>query len=375
MSVLKIFPTLYKRDSKAKVLQWDLRVIKNDSGIATIVTTHGQEGGKMQTTRDPITKGKNIGKANETTPEQQALAEAEAKWTKQQERKGYVADKKNLDTDTRPGFEPMLAHRYDKYPEKIVFPCIGQPKLDGHRCGATVENQTVVLTSRKREVIQGLPHIELALAGFAPVGDAVRFDGELYNHDYKDKFEELTGFIRSKTPKEGFEVVQYHIYDLANENIFYDRWMQLKALFEDTLESQVLIPVIGRIIEDEADALKYFKECVAAGYEGAMLRNFEGLYVGKRSYDLQKVKSFEDAEFKIVGVKEGRGKLAGHAIFSCETQAGAEFDVKLKGETERLAEIYQNPEPYLGQMLTVQFQGYTNGNVPRFPVGLRIRED
>ena len=33
-------------------------------------------------------------------------------------------------------------------------------------------------------------------------------------------------------------------------------------------------------------------------------------------------------------------------------------------------------EKYKGKMLTVQYQGYTNkNNVPRFPIGLRIRED
>ena len=75
--------TLYKLSTTGKLLQWDIRVEDNQDGTASIVTDHGQVGGKIQTTSDLITGGKNIGKANETTVQEQANKEALSKWKKQ----------------------------------------------------------------------------------------------------------------------------------------------------------------------------------------------------------------------------------------------------------------------------------------------------
>ena len=81
-------------------------------------------------------------------------------------------------------------------------------------------------------------------------------------------------------------------------------------------------------------------------------------------------------EFKIVGVKEGKGKLAGKAIFTCRTDAGTEFDVKMKGAIADLAKYFDDPSLAIGKQLTVQYQNMTDkSGVPRFPVGLRLRED
>ena len=106
-----------------------------------------------------------------------------------------------------------------------------------------------------------------------------------------------------------------------------------------------------------------------------MVRNFQGAYVNKRSVDLLKVKEFDSSEFKVVGVEEGRGKLAGHAIFVCESGT-TQFRTKMKGETSRLKEYFENPTSVLGRMLEVKYQGLTNkAGVPRFPVALRFRDD
>lgn len=371
---MKTFPTLYKTDSKGKIQSWDIASdIHQDGGIIRVV--HGRVGGAMQETFDLIREGKNLGKANATTAAQQAEAEAEAKWTKQQERKGYKLSADAI--DERPGIEPMLAHRYDQHPEKIKFPAFLQPKLDGHRCLAIVENGTAKLFSRKRSPITGLPHIEAALVRF--VGESkerIEFDGELYNHTYKDKFEELTGFIRSQEPKEGHEAVEYHIYDTPHEIAYGLRLDILREQFGDQGSFGPLVLVQTEYVENEDSAMEWFGEFRTQGYEGAMLRNGEGLYLGKRSYDLQKMKSFVDDEFTIIGVGEGRGKLAGHAIFQCETKTGTQFDVKMKGELTKLKAIFDNQKAYIGKQLTVSYQGLTGANqVPRFPVGLRLRED
>lgn len=373
MSLVKAFPSLFQKSKSGKIKLWNISVHQFVEG-GEIRTEYGIVQGKMQISNDLVTKGKNIGKTNETTPVQQAVAEAESKWTKKQEREGYVQSMMDTDKDERPGIDPMLAHRYDKYPDAMNFPCYVQPKLDGHRCIAIIKDGKCELWSRSRTIISGVPHINAALLKqFGGNQEQLILDGELYNHDYKAKFEELASFIRSGTPKVGHEAVQFHIYDLVDYEMPYAmRYKTLSYLLFCVPKPLVQVDTLPKT-QDEVT--KTFKDFRAMGYEGAMLRDPESMYTGDRSYGLLKVKEFDDSEFKIVNVNEGRGKLKGHAIFECVTEDGVTFEAKLKGDTEHLKTIFENPKDYIGKSLTVQYQGRTKNNIPRFPVGLRVRQD
>ena len=273
----------------------------------------------------------------------------------------------------------MLAHKFSEQAHKIVYPAYAQPKFDGHRCIAVIESGKATLWTRTRKPITGLPHIVSALEAWAKKARRdIVLDGELYNHDYKDNFEDLSSFIRTPEAKPGHEVVQYHVYDVAaNSTEFGDRHSILSTF---KLEAP-LVAVETVEVADEDELMLAFESFLAQGYEGLMVRNAAGKYVNKRSYDLQKVKEFDDAEFVVVGVEEGRGKLAGHAIFVCEMTAilsgtDGRFRVKLKGKTADLKAYFENPKLVIGKQLTVRYQGITNKTgVPRFPVGVRIRED
>lgn len=130
------------------------------------------------------------------------------------------------------------------------------------------------------------------------------------------------------------------------------------------------------VVNDEDELMDAFDHFVAEGYEGCMVRNMSGLYVNKRSYDLQKVKEFDDSEFKIVGVKVGtKGSMAGKAVFTCQLPNGDTFDCKMKGSMDELKKYADDSSLVIGKILTVQFQGYTKYGIPRFPVGLRFREE
>ena len=126
-------PTLYSLNSNGSVQQWTITVNKN-----VITKTYGQVGGKIQTVNDIVPKGKNVGRANETTPAEQALAEANAQWEKKQ-KNGYVKSEKLAKTgavDSKfvaGGIDPMLAHKFRDHADKIKFPAFAQPKLDGIR--------------------------------------------------------------------------------------------------------------------------------------------------------------------------------------------------------------------------------------------------
>jgi len=367
-------PTLYKKTSTGADQMWEISVNQN-----TIITRFGQVGGKIQTTQDIIKTGKNIGRSNETSAIEQAELEAKAQWEKKKTAKGYVeslsdARKGKVDKLVEGGIFPMLAHRFDEQGHKIVYPAVAQPKFDGHRCIAVVEGGKGSLWSRTRKPITGLPHIIRDVELWAQKTGRldIVLDGELYNHDYREKFEELTSFIRNADPKPGHEVVQYHIYDVAGPGSFMDRHAILSAF---SLVG-VMVNVETVSVTDEDDLMSAFERFLVQGYEGLMVRNMAGEYVNKRSYDLQKVKEFIDEEFVVTGVEEGRGKLAGHGIFVCKTRDGVEFRAKMVGGIEKLRLYYDRPEFVVGKLLTVKFQGYTAKNgAPRFPVALRLREN
>jgi DNA ligase-1 len=379
---LNLLPTLYKKTSTGKVQTWRIDVeTSTEDFTATIVTTYGQLNGKMQVAREVIKEGKNIGKANETSVFEQARAEAASQYD-QKLKKGYVlspdaALEGKIDTNAiTGGIEPMLAHSYDKQGHKISFPAFVQPKLDGHRCIAIVQDGKCTLWSRTRKPINSMPHIEKELEGLYPT-DTVILDGELYNHDYREAFEKLTSKIKQSTPQPGHEVVQYWVYDVATNNTdnFSARKEQLDGLSSATVTGGSIVVVDTEEVQDAEEMQDIFGIYLAFGFEGLMLRNAKGLYKNKRSYDLQKVKVMVDDEFEVVGITEGKGKMAGKAIFVCNNGDGKEFSVKMMGTLESLREYFKNPDEWIGKPLTVKYQNLSADGIPRFPIGLRFRED
>lgn len=368
-------PTLYKRSTTGALQEWTIFTEGN-----VIVTRWGQSDGAIQETRDVIKEGKNQGKKNETSPEEQAELEAKAKWELKKKKNLYVEQSDSamsgaVDDLVEGGISPMLAHRYDKHGHKIQFPAYAQPKLDGHRCVVIVRDGKASMWTRTRKRIPCLPHITEQFESLIE-GDAV-FDGELYHHDYKENFEELTSYIRQQLePKKGYEVVQYHTYDFPHESGFGDRFDALSGFFQEVPEHYAIKLVETHGVDTGEQAIDLFHHFLGQGYEGLMLRNAEGGYKNSRSYDLQKVKQFDDDEFEVVGVEEGRGKLAGHAMFVCQMKSGSTFTAKMKGELNELKKYLKDPKLAVGHMVTVQYQGLTGANgVPRFPVVLRFRDE
>ena len=371
--MLTTFPTLYKRNSNGSIQEWTVRVSKS-----TITTVFGQKDSlSLQTTAETIAAGKNIGRANETTPDQQALAEATSRWEKKA-KKGYVetlsaakSGKVNAAFITG-GVDVMLAQKYRDHAAKITFPAYTQPKLDGIRCVAILDNGVCTLWTRTRKPILGVPHVIAALEKMLP-GRTATFDGELYNHTYKNRFEEIVSFVRQTTPKPGHEVVEYHVYDMVSTGTFDDR-LYLRGQLLRCNQTGPIVMVDTLAVKDEADLLDAVTTNVTLGYEGTMVRNAASYYVGKRSYDLQKIKEFDDAEFQIVGVTAGRGRMTECAVFVCETATGDQFSCKMEGALDNLKPFLSRPDSVIGKMLTVRYQGLTNGNVPRFPIGVTVRD-
>lgn len=379
---MKKFPTLYKKTTSGKTQIWDIAVEGS-----TIIERYGQKGGKIQERKDTVKVGKNIGKKNETTPAEQAEAEALAKWTKKAE-KDYRENESEISKARTisyfGGLFPMLAHKYKDNKSKVIFPCYVQPKLDGIRCIASYKGDKIQLWFRSGKEVTTMDHLKKELLSVMDKGDIV--DGELYIHN--DDFNRIGGCIRRdvNVKPEDAKKIEYHIYDYP---IFWrDEVLQKTAPFNlrklrmraASFQGCSHLKVVDTFeIKSEEEMFKYFQEFVSNGYEGIMIRNANGLYQSNvRSYDLLKYKEFEEDEFEICGYSEGRG-IYQNAVgdFTCKMKNGKTFGCKLKGKgvVELMKEYFKKPELFMHKQLTVIYQGVSEDGVPRFPVGKSLRWD
>src|ERR1035437_1716741 len=272
-------PTLYARSSTGAILEWGIAVEGNK-----YCTTTGQQGGQKITTKPTIAKPKNAGQANSTTAEQQAEAEAVAKWKKKIKREGYWEDIKDIDKKGR-FIEPMLAQKLHEHPEKVIFPCMVDRKYNGGRVVASVDG----LFSRKGEHYMSIPHIESALQPLFEKYPDLVLDGEGYNENLRFKLNELMSILRtnklSKLTPEFFyrseQIVRLYVYDgygfdgVTEDTGNLKRREALKALVKD-IPYVVWVPFKRANTLDEVYAI--YGEYVAEGMEGAIIRNFNAPY-------------------------------------------------------------------------------------------------
>ena len=338
-------PTLYGRSTNGKIKEWNISVLQMGDGTCYIETEHGYETGKKQLDQRYVGEGKNIGRANETTVYEQACSEARSAHSRKKD-SGYVADKDNIPSESDGMFLPMLAHRYDKHSKKINYPCWVQPKLDGVRMLARKENGTVTMWSRQGKPIDIPDKINAQLCDMLEDGQCT--DGELYVHGWT--FQRIIAAVKKK--RDDTDLLEYHIYDSPHKTLEFEERMPECGIGSIKFPAYCQVwSVIGNNIkfvktysandQEEFDALE--SNFIHQTYEGMMARNKSSLYKFKnRSYDLQKVKRFQDDEYEIIGGKDGSGREAGMIVFKCVTSGGLEFDVRPRGSHEERAEQYKN---------------------------------
>jgi DNA ligase-1 len=373
---MKTFPTLFKKSKAGKVSEWNISVLKESNGSVCISVTYGYIDGKKQTTDKSIECGKNIGKANETTPLDQAISEAESQWKKQLD-KGYVED---LDDVNSIVYLPMLAHPFEKKEKHLSYPCYAQPKFDGVRSLCTIKGDDIVFTSRKGKVFFNHQHLHKDVRNLLNALDNVLYlDGELYSDVIS--FQRLVGLVKKeKITEEDIEDIKYidfRVYDcILKPNVsgsYFARYGLLMDAFRLCTPTKVFF-THSEIVENREQVQTYHDKYVQEGYEGLILRNFRGNYeINKRSNTLLKYKDFIDCEFEIVGFEEGAGRAKGTVIWKCKTDDGKVFSVRPRGTERERRDWFDNGNQFIGQPLTVRFQEYSEDGIPRFPVGVAIR--
>lgn len=375
--------TLYKLDKKFnKTQQWSVET--QDNQYRTI---EGYIDGKFTTSDWTTCNGKNIGKSNETTPNQQAILEAEAKVTKKLEN-GYFEDINQISLG-KSYIEPMLAHKYDDYkdkPEKLNNQgrLLSQPKLDGIRCIATSRG----LFTRNGKPIVSAPHILEEIKHILEQNPSVlALDGELYNHELKNDFNEIVSIVKKIKPtnedlQKSKELMQYHVYDLiyTDDMTFIDRSKLLSDIMFDSnfILKYNYIHLVSPVFVSGKDCIDIdtmYGSYLEQGYEGQMIRKELSLYEHKRSQSLLKRKEFIDEECLILDVIEGKGNRSGMAgNLRLKHPNGNLFDSNIRGNYDFYKELLLNKDKYIFKYATIRYFSLTTDNIPRFPVMITIRD-
>ena len=249
---------------------------------------------------------------------------------------------------------PMLAHTYEIGKTKLTFPVYVQPKLDGVRCVCLKDS----FKSRNGKDFK--PFISPSVFDFS-------VDGELYLHG------ETFNTIVSEVKKPRSTLIKYYVYDLVIPNMPFSKRSEILSRLE-LPHDWVLVPTF--IVNSQAELDEYYIYCIAQGYEGMMIR-LDGFYEHKRSKNLLKMKTFQDAEFEILDIVEGNGKRSGTAGYiKTVNKAGKPFQSNIKGNYTYLTELLINKHRYIGKKATIKFFEYTPDGIPRFPHVIGIgRED
>jgi DNA ligase-1 len=350
--------SIYKTDTKDRVRVLHVYVkgstLYQESGLLT--------GEKV--THEKVCKGKNIGRSNETSPEQQALLEAKAKITNKMST-GYFDSV--LEAQTTQVILPMLAKSYDSESKKIDWGGIvyGQPKLDGMRCLGDDS-----LISRDGKVISTLTHILEEVKSIN-----LHLDGELYAHglSFQDNMK-LIKKVRDETIS-----IKYHVYDLVSDKSFDKRHIMLRDAVKEC-SNILLVPTF--VLEDEKHLKKYHQQNLAAGYEGTIIRHGDAPYkVSGRSSNLLKYKDFFDIACEIIDIEPAEQrpnwgvpvlKYLNHKMSGFTEKI---FRAGMKYSHKEREEFLTNKDDYIGKTAEIRFFEWTDDGLPRFPVMVGIRLD
>lgn len=429
---MKTFDTLYARNSNGSINEWSIRVENIvSSTVSNMVISEGLIDGTKTETNKIVKTGKNIGKMNETSTYQQACNEAESRWEKKK-KQGYksVMDlatnedimmleevplnqvglqawlEANLPkerTDHNNNLKPMKAQPYFRVKtvkgEKIKtteplikFPCIGQPKLNGFRCVARLEDYTygkggmfeetrkkVMFRSKEGLAYEVLDHIadEFSSSVFKHNinGKEIElvFDGEMY---IEGKYlQEISSAVRKRN--QNTPLLKFHIFDLAIPDLRQDERLQILTNLQglltlNNIKNICLVPSI--IIPDDETAQKVTDDWIKAGYEGGIFRDKAATYkFGQRPQTMTKLKRSQDKEFPILDVIGG-DNAPDLGIFVCRAENGLTFNCTPEGTHEIKKEYLSNKANYIGKKLTVRFFERTEDGKPFHGVGVAVRD-
>jgi DNA ligase-1 len=195
-------------------------------------------------------------------------------------------------------------------------------------------------------------------------------DGELWAG--RGRFEQASSVIRQQpADDDAWRHMRYMVFDLPGHAGTFDQ--RIPAL--QKLVMQIDRPWVQAVtqfkVANATELQRKLDEVVQGGGEGLVLHRGASLYRAGRSDDLLKLKPFEDAEARVIGIVPGKGKYDGMmGSLLMELPDGTRFRIGT-GFTDAQR---RNPPP-VGSMVTFRYQGMTAAGKPRFARFMRVRQE
>ncbi len=278
-----------------------------------------------------------------------------------------------------PKFDVALANKYE--PKLVDFndTWFSSRKLDGLRCICKIDEEGIpTFYSRKGKVFLTLGTLgdNVIISGLKDIvldGELCIMNGEL---------EDFVA-ISKEYNKKNHTIVnpKFFIFDALSHEEFgngsSNRSLRLR-LGELKIIPKGFEVLEQSIVESDKEVAEQLDKAIERGQEGLILRR-NCRYKGKRSNDILKVKSFQDAEYEVISATNGKmrffenGKDVSRETLSKVTiiHKGEEVDVGSGFSKDERAHFYANPASIIGKIITVQYFGESqnsDGKVSlRFP--------
>ena len=200
-----------------------------------------------------------------------------------------------------------------------------EPKIDGLRSLFIIDGSDVKALSRNGKPLGNVDHISEALmetwTQICHRSNGIVIDGELIDEDWASS----VSLARShdtvaKTGKlklVAFDMIDKGLFEKCAPTESYtsrrnELWFLLESCYKrDSVTESFLIKNLGRLVSNHEDVMTMTSKYVSEGYEGSVVKNGRASYQYGRTGDWLKSKVLHTADYKVVDIDEGAGRLAG----------------------------------------------------------------
>lgn len=194
-------------------------------------------------------------------------------------------------------------------------------------------------------------------------------DGEFWIA--RKSFQRTVGIVRRQDKTDLWKEVRYLIFDAPQGGEEFEQRMKTIQKIVQKNKPPYAQAHEHALCADIDHLRQELARVEALGGEGLMLRQPGSKYEAGRSSTLLKVKTFHDAEARVLGHEPGAGRHKGRlGALLVEMADGTKFAVGTG-----FSDAERESPPTIGSTITFRYQELTDGGVPRFPSFVGVRQD
>ena len=194
----------------------------------------------------------------------------------------------------------------------------------------------------------------------------VPLDGELWLQ--RKAFQRTVSIVRRQDKSVAWQEIKFLVFDAPSATGgFEERMKYLQDCLASSQAKNVQLHT-HQLCRDLAHLQTELARVEALGGEGLMLREPGSKYVTGRSTTLLKVKTFHDAEARVLEHLPGAGRHRGRlGALLVQLADGTQFSVGTG-----FSDAQRSSPPEVGSTITFRYQELTDRGVPRFPSFVRM---